>query len=88
MKANLESQKDSTEKVLKAHEKSVENSQKWNEKSIDAMSKVATAVANKSGKLESKTRDDSLTQVVCIECGAQVDKNARFCGACGNPVQA
>ena len=88
VKAAMTSQSESTEKVLKAHEKSVDNSEKWNEKSIDAMSKVATAVANRSGKPEGKTRDENSNQIDCPDCGALVDKNAKFCGACGNLVKA
>lgn len=88
MKAALNAQKESTDKVLSAHEKSVDNSEKWNEKSIDAMAKVASAVANKGNKSENKNTQDNANQIDCLECGAQVDKNAKFCGACGSSVKA
>jgi hypothetical protein len=88
MKTALNAQKESTDKVLSAHEKSVDNSEKWNEKSIDAMAKVATAVANKGNKQENKSTQDNGNQIDCPECGAQVDKNAKFCGSCGSSVKA
>ena len=88
MKTALNAQKESTDKVLSAHEKSVDNSEKWNEKSIDAMAKVATAVANKGNKQENKNTQDNGNQIDCPECGAQVDKNAKFCGSCGSSVKA
>jgi hypothetical protein len=88
MKAALAAAQDSNSKVIKAHEKSTENAERWNEKSIDAMSKVATAVANKSGKGDSKSHYENPSQIDCPECSAQIDKNSKFCGVCGFKLSA
>jgi hypothetical protein len=57
MKAALAAAQDSNSKVIKAHEKSTENAERWNEKSIDAMAKVASSAAGKGGKTE-KSKED------------------------------
>ncbi len=57
MKAALAATQDSNEKVIKAHEKTADSAEKWNEKSIDAMAKVAASAAGKGGKNE-KSKDD------------------------------
>jgi hypothetical protein len=57
MKAALAAAQDSNSKVIKAHEKSTENAERWNEKSIDAMAKVASSAAGKGAKTE-KSKED------------------------------
>lgn len=57
MKAALAASQDANDKVIKAHEKTADSAEKWNEKSIDAMAKVASSVAGKGAKNE-KSKDD------------------------------
>ena len=57
MKAALAASQDASERVNKAHEKTADSAEKWNEKSIDAMAKVASAAAGKGAKGE-KSKDE------------------------------
>jgi hypothetical protein len=57
MKAALAASQDANERVIKAHEKTADSAEKWNEKSIDAMAKVASSAAGKGAKNE-KSKDD------------------------------
>jgi hypothetical protein len=57
MKAALAASQDANDKVIKAHEKTADSAEKWNEKSIDAMAKVASSAAGKGAKNE-KSKDD------------------------------
>lgn len=57
MKAALAASQAASERVNKAHEKTADSAEKWNEKSIDAMAKVASAAAGKGAKGE-KSKDD------------------------------
>ena len=53
----MSASQESNEKVIKAHEKSADNAERWNEKSIDAMAKVASSAAGKAAKNE-KSKDE------------------------------
>jgi hypothetical protein len=85
MMAALNAQKEAAEKVDKANERTATSAERWNEKSIDAMAKVAATAAGKAGgKAEAvpASKEDS-AKVACGECGAMNLKTAKFCGECG-----
>lgn len=87
MMAALEAQKEATIRVEKAHEKTADSAEKWNEKSIDAMSKVATAAANKGAKGETgKSEKTSAGAKFCPDCGASLSEGTKFCGECGSKI--
>ena len=84
MMAALDAQKDATIRVEKAHEKTADSAEKWNEKSIDAMSKVATAAANKGIKSDGTKSEKPLTSAkYCPDCGNSLSEGTKFCGECG-----
>lgn len=87
MMAALEAQKEATIRVEKAHEKTADSAEKWNEKSIDAMSKVATAAANKGAKGDpGKSERTSTGAKFCPDCGASLTEGTKFCGECGSKI--
>jgi hypothetical protein len=57
MKSTLAASQDASDRVNKAHEKTADSAEKWNEKSIDAMAKVASAAAGRGAKGE-KSKDE------------------------------
>jgi ribosomal protein L40E len=86
MMAALNAQKEAAEKIDKANERTAASAERWNEKSIDAMAKVAATAAGKAGGKSDAvpaSKEDA-SKVACTVCGAMNLKSAKFCGECGS----
>jgi hypothetical protein len=84
MMASLEAQKEASSRIEKAHEKTAESAEKWNEKSIDAISKVAISASGKSRMNENDKSGASKKQ--CGVCNGVLSDGAKFCIECGTKV--
>lgn len=83
MKQALDAQISATQRVEQAHQKSTENAERWNEKSIDAIAKVASVKLGEKGiplKADEKSQSGKFS---CSSCNQSIDISHKFCPSCG-----
>jgi hypothetical protein len=84
-KAALQSSKDTAQGIQNLNDKALQSAENWNQKSIDAMSKVATAAASTRGdqniKVDVSPQNDA---TVCPSCKKLLPDGTKKCPDCGS----
>ena len=88
----LGAQQQAHSEVLRAKQDTVDSAVKWNDRSIDAMAKVAGIAAGRGGKADARgpatqgSERASFEGRPCGNCGKALGAQAKFCHDCGTAV--
>lgn len=83
MKQALDAQLSASQRVEQAHQKTAESAEKWNERSIDTMGKIAAVKAGQKNTDSAPKGSASGPTASCTNCGFVIDRSHKFCPSCG-----
>jgi hypothetical protein len=88
MKQALDAQLSASQRVEQAHSKTAESAEKWNERSIDTIGKIAAVKAGQKNTDNASQDSVSGSTTSCSKCGVVIDKSHKFCPSCGQPCNS
>ena len=88
MKQALDAQLSASQRVEQAHNKTAESAEKWNERSIDTIGKIAAVKAGQKNTDSASQDSVSGSTTSCSKCGVVSDKGHKFCPSCGQPCNS